>query len=506
MRTVALYASLLSLLACTCAAAGEHGQVGHRHIKRLARKAPLLAAFSGHGALPTLQHILNIDVTRGSMLPIKNIQGDILVGMKKNKERFVFFHINDASRFKDVLKTYAPANITSVATLVSPAPLQPLAFVNVAFSRTGLSTLGVKDNLGDNAFNAGQFADAEGLGDDTGVWESAFKGTHIHGVFLIGSDQDEFLQTYTHDLNALFGSSLSVEYTLDAAARPGPEAGHEHFGFLDGISNPAVTGFDSPSPGQSLVPAGVILTGHTGDTTPRPRWAKDGSFMVFRKLKQLVPEFRKWTLDNAIQNKAGNLTVEEGAEYLGARMMGRWKSGAPIDIASEDDDPALGADPHRNNNFNYAHPGSSLASDQTHCPFSAHTRKLNPRADQAGTDTPNHAIRAGTPYGAELSDVEAASNTSQIDRGLAFVMYQSNIGNGFQFQQLAWANTENFPPFKNVTPGIEPIIGRGSPRVATGFDPHDQAKTYTMPDFVVSNGGEYFFVPSISAISDIIAA
>jgi hypothetical protein len=53
------------------------------------------------------------------------------------------------------------------------------------------------------------------------------------------------------------------------------------FGFLDGISNPAVTGFATKVlPGQSLVPAGIILAGRTGDTGIRPSWALDGSFLV----------------------------------------------------------------------------------------------------------------------------------------------------------------------------------------------------------------------------------
>jgi Dyp-type peroxidase family len=196
---------------------------------------------------------------------------------------------------------------------------------------------------------------------------------------------------------------------------------HTDFGYLDGISNPAVAGFDSqPLPGQTLVLPGVILTNRLGDSTFRPQWTKDGSFMAFRKLKQLVPEFDKWTLDNAIQNKAGNLTAQQGAEYLGARMVGRWKSGAPIDVTPEVDDPVLGADPQRNNKFDYSHFGSSIVSDQSWCPFAAHTRKVNPRADLGNLNTVNHAIRAGTPYGPEVSDTEAASHTSSVDRGLAF--------------------------------------------------------------------------------------
>lgn len=50
--------------------------------------------------------------------------------------------------------------------------------------------------------------------------------------------------------------------------------------------------------------------------------------------------------------------------------------GAPIDITPTKDDPALGADPQRNNKFDF-----STVKDQTNCPFSAHIRKTNPRSD-----------------------------------------------------------------------------------------------------------------------------
>lgn len=53
------------------------------------------------------------------------------------------------------------------------------------------------------------------------------------------------------------------------------------FGFLDGISNPAITGFTTnPLPGQSVIQPGIILTGRPGDSVTRPAWAVDGSFLV----------------------------------------------------------------------------------------------------------------------------------------------------------------------------------------------------------------------------------
>lgn len=98
------------------------------------------------------------------------------------------------------------------------------------------------------------------------------------------------------------------------------------------------------------------------------------------------------------------------------------------------------------------------------------------------------------------------------------------IGNGFQFQQTAWANNagcENlsrntpittnifhrFPFGKNQTVGLDPVIGQvgsGAARSIGGLDPRNAARFMTVPEFVKPKGGEYFFVPSISSLTDTI--
>jgi hypothetical protein len=100
------------------------------------------------------------------------------------------------------------------------------------------------------------------------------------------------------------------------------------FGFLDGVSNPSIIGFDkNPAPGPKPVRQGAIVVGHEGDeqAAERPAWAVDGSFLVFRHLFQIVPEFNKFVKHNPIV--LPGLTREEGSELLAARMVGRWKSG-----------------------------------------------------------------------------------------------------------------------------------------------------------------------------------
>lgn len=110
------------------------------------------------------------------------------------------------------------------------------------------------------------------------------------------------------------------------------------FGFNDGLSQPAVKDVDAgvvSEPGENPVRQGVILLGREGDDAKRPSWALDGSFFVFRYLKQLVPEFDAFLEANALKvpfpQAPGDPT---GAELLGARLVGRWKSGAYIVLAA----------------------------------------------------------------------------------------------------------------------------------------------------------------------------
>ena len=103
---------------------------------------------------------------------------------------------------------------------------------------------------------------------------------------------------------------------------------------MDGIAQPAVDGFNlNPAEGQEVVSPGVIIKGHPGDTAfdnnnTRPAWQIDGTVMVFRQLKQLVPEFDKFVADNAVS--VPGLTQQENIDLTGARLVGRWKSVSPL--------------------------------------------------------------------------------------------------------------------------------------------------------------------------------
>jgi Dyp-type peroxidase family len=457
-------------------------------------------------------------------LNFNNIQGDILQGLPKKFETFVFFDITNPTEFRQKLKSIIPL-ITTTAQAISDneaieahkkkgnTSLLELVGTNIAFSHTGLLALGITDDLGDPVFTAGQLADASnnfannGLGDPgvvTGsitdpAWDPAFKLT-IHGVILITGDSLVTLQARSTQLDIILVGSVKKLITVSGNVRPGAEAGHEHFGFLDCLSQPPITGFRNPNTGEDPTPPGIILLGEQGDTVTRPAWATDSSFLVFRKLQQLVPEFNNFLNLNPIPDKG--LTPAQGSELLGARFVGRWKSGAPIDRDPTQDNPADAADPNKVNDFDYSDDPA-----QVKCPFTAHLRKTNPRAGAvpglAAVRT-RRIIRHGIPYGPE---VDANEKTITLhDRGLLFTCYQSNLSNGFQFLQRTWANNPNFPHTGN---GFDPIIGQeiNDSRSTTGTDPQNVTSSLTLPKlFVVPRGGEYFLSPSISALKTKFAA
>jgi Dyp-type peroxidase family len=232
------------------------------------------------------------------------------------------------------------------------------------------------------------------------------------------------------------------------------------FGFNDGLSQPSVQGVSAPDmdgPVDPPVRQGIILLGREGDDgvvvptdppnpnpTPvaRPSWAIDGSFLAFRYLKQLVPEFDAFLEQTANTMDLGfEVPKKEVKDLLGARLVGRWKSGAPIQLAPLKDDPALAA-PGKNQDFRFD------IKSQERCPYAAHIRKTNPRGDLDGTDANGkfsngteirRIIRRGITFGPEVTHQEKvnkkSSDDEKLERGLLFACYQSNLANGFHFIQ-----------------------------------------------------------------------
>lgn len=477
-----------------------------------------------------------------SKIDATNVQGDVILGLQKRVEGFWFGNLktdsNSITSFRKKLKTDLIPMITTTQGVLdtqkkiednkknNPNKLLPIVQVNVGFSFQGLKKIGVKDDEiptdGNNVFTTGQKTDAvQSLGDPVdsntqklSTWTKDFldDSNPIDLVLLVTAPDDNLLGQKLDELHKKFGGFFTRSFVLKGNVRPGNQAGHEHFGFLDGISAPKIENFDAkPEDKKSgIVKPNVILLGQaSSDGTPsnlpaNQTWIKDGSFMAFRQLQQLVPEFQTFCDESAKKLQNPNVS----GDFIGARIVGRWKSGAPLTLAPVKDDPSLS----RAQNFDY-----SDELKQERCPYAAHVRKTNPRNGAQGL-TPESAIlphlmiRNGIPYGPELTDDEKKAKATKQNRGLLFVSYQSQLESGFQFVQQLWCNNTGFPPKPpaKITPGFDLLIGQTSgqaPRTAQNILPKGVAGTtdpnnfLTAPKhFIVPLGGEYFLMPSMSAL------
>ncbi|KAL9077060.1 MAG: hypothetical protein Q9157_003508 [Trypethelium eluteriae] len=449
-------------------------------------------------------------------LSLANVQGDILFGLPKQTQSFFFFQIDQVDAFRSNLSNLVPLITSAQQTQTNISEIRQFKIknniaVDAGDGESKFSTkltfmrIGILDDINDTLFNNGMKSDASNLG-DSGMqqadgtfqpdWDDTFL-QEIHGVTLVTGDSHDTVNDKLASVKDILSGTVTEISTLSGDVRPGDEAGHEHFGYKDGVSNPAVQDVEAINPGQATIDQGVALLGRGVDTaTTRPSWALDGSFMAFRKLPQLVPEFDKFLLDTA--------KTQDAADLMGARFVGRWKSGAPIMNATTQDDPALGADATRNNDFKF------VKGDQSACPFAAHIRKMNPRNDLSESAIQPHMIlRRGIPFGPEVSDEERQANATAQERGLLFVCYQSVLSSGFSFLQQAWANKQNFPPGDSPTPGFDPIIGQttsGDVRTMTGaFVNNTSQPLNLLAQWVNSKGGEYFFSPSIPTLQNVFA-
>ena len=171
--------------------------------------------------------------------------------------------------------------------------------------------------------------------------------------------------------------------------------------------------------------------------------------------------------------------------------MGRWRSGAPLVLAPEKDDPALGADYQRNNNFNYA----QMDPQGYAVPLGAHIRRMNPRDTTVGSIRRRRMIRRGATYGPHL--LENVPDDG-VERGIAAFVICASLIRQFEFAQNVWANDRNFHELGNER---DPVIGNQDGTLEFKIPKRPIRKKITgLPAFTTVRGGAYFFLPGIKAL------
>jgi Dyp-type peroxidase family len=410
----------------------------------------------------------------------------------------VALRVDDARAGRELLRRLTP-HVDSAANWWKPAS----AWMSVVVSYPGLEVLGLPpSSLASfpEAFRVGMAARSRELRDeginDPSHWEPLYGRGQIHiGLTAFSDSQEKWRRVMAvarEQYEALSGvKALGVQ---EFGAQPGDL---NSLGYKDGIDQPPIEGSGvEPLPGQGQpIKAGEFILGYPGEAgalLPMPQpdiLARNGTYVGFRKYQSHVGAFNRFLRANG--------STEAEREWVAAKLVGRWRSGAPLTLAPDADDPALGADPQRNNDFNYANDSRGRQA-----PFGCHIRRMNPRDTQLTrlTDVNLHRlIRRGTTYGKPYDPNAVSEADDEVPRGAIFLFISAKAMTTLEFLQQEWINEGNFI---GIGEERDPIIGR-----------QDEGASFTIPKepvrrrlrgietFNVLRGGEYFFMPSLSALN-----
>jgi deferrochelatase/peroxidase EfeB len=409
----------------------------------------------------------------------------------------VLLHIDDARSGRAFLRRLAP-HVASAADWWNVGS----AWIAAAISYTGLAALGLPEESLQSfpeAFRVGMAARSEQLLDrgesDPKHWHEPFGSGRVHIAISIFSDTEEkWRRTLELARQQYHGmSGLTVLGIQDFGGQPGDL---NPLGYKDSIGQPAIEGSGvDPLPGQGRpIKAGEFILGYPDEAgvplaMPRPDvLGRNGTFLGLRKYQTRVGTFNRFLRDNG--------QTDEERELLAAKLVGRWRSGAPLTLAPAKDEPALGQDPQRNNDFTYAND-----PDGKQAPLGCHMRRMNPR----DTNMPvladvnlHRIIRRSTTYGAPYDPGALSDRDDVIPRGLYFLFISAKAMATMEFLQREWINSGNF---SGLGEERDPIVGQQQDD-ATFTIPKAPVRhrVHGIQTFNVLRGGEYFFMPSLSAL------
>ncbi len=392
-------------------------------------------------------------------------------------------------------------------------------------SATGYHALGGSTTIppGD-AFQNGMDQRSNILGDPPrAAWSPVgWRGSRPDAMFLLADADPDAVEA---DLEAAEGwlngtgvKILVVERGLQQTRnfRANTPEGVEHFGYVDGRSQPLFLTEDIANEAKTLwdpifKPSQFIVADPNGQTD-----LSAGSYFVFRKLEQNVRGFN--AAEDALGKSIfGNGATQDQLDRAGAMVVGRFEDGTPLVLS------ASGLAAAVTNDFTYA-----VDPDAEKCPFHAHIRKVNPRGDIeriTGTSDPAPGririmARRGITYGpvrphnADGSEFDDAGHEPEKDVGLLFMAYMASIEDQFEFTQQSWANNPGFvgninPAKAHPATGIDSIIGQSTAAAdrdhtyLDGWTAGAQPKKLSFAQFVIMQGGEYFFAPSLSFLRSV---
>ena len=448
------------------------------------------------------------------------LQGNILKGHGRDETINIFFKIDKTKKveMKRALRELANYHLTSADCQLRETdrfqqggkPGQ--TFVAAFISASGYTALGAAAQAPKTEkqfFDKGmrEAASVAAVSDKLTDWEANFN-QQIDGMILVGDNERREVQFKRDEVAKLLkdGGATILHEQIGSAVKNHHNDGIEHFGYVDGRSQPLLLAEDiereATTAGTSRWdPEFSLNAALVKDPAGGTDTVSYGSYFIFRKLEQNVQGFKRREQELATELK---LNGKEERELAGALVVGRFEDGSPVTLSDE----AKGANPP--NDFNYANdPGSR-------CPMHAHIRKVNPRGT-AATEREHIMPRRGIPFtdvprAVHPSDLPGSVDLPDFDAnvkpdlptggvGLLFMAYNSNLTNQFVFTQKSWANNAGFP---SAGVGADPIIGQGADTAVVQTwplkwdDTGGGTKTLNFANFVTMRGGEYFFAPSLT--------
>ena len=372
-------------------------------------------------------------------------------------------------------------------------------WVTIGFTWHGLRALGVNGaSLATfpEEFRQGMAARAEILG-TTGAnhpdhWVGGLAGPDLHAIaILFARDVAERERCRDeHERYLVQCEGVELLSSLDLEALPPFDYAHEHFGYRDRLSQPVIEGTGvEPTPGSGPpIKPGEFFLGYPDEEgppegMPQPEiLSRNGSYVAYLRMEEHVGLFR-----NFLREQGQTL---EQQELIAAKLMGRWRSGAPLVLTPDKDDPSLGADSQRSNAFTYA----DMDPHGYACPLGAHIRRMNPR-DTAVNMSRRKMIRRGGTYGPPLPE---GTPEDGVERGIAAFVGCASLVRQFEFAMNVWANDPNFHELKNER---DPIFGTQDGTFDMAIPKRPVRKKITgLPAFTTIRGGAYFFLPGIRAL------
>jgi Dyp-type peroxidase family len=437
------------------------------------------------------------------MLDLDDIQHFLLTRPPARAARYGFLSFRRA----DHGRTWLGGIIDRIGRGRTAGSSNPLdaRWVTVAFTWNGLRALGVSEEslaTFPEEFRQGMAARAAILG-DTGAnhpnyWVGGLDSPDLHAIVILFArdvaERERCVTEHQHYTSQFPG--VEALSTLDLEATPPLDYAHDHFGYHDRISQPEIEGMGiTPTPGSGApLKPGEFFLGYpdenagSGPLLPQPEdLSRNGSYLAYRRLQEHVGAFRDFL-------RANGATPEE-RELVAAKLMGRWRSGAPLVFAPTKDDPQLAADPQRNNNFDYG----KMDPHGYAVPLGAHIRRMNPR-DTAVNMNRRRMIRRGGTYGPPLPEGAVEDG---VERGIAAFVGCASLIRQFEFAQNVWVNDPGFHELGNER---DPFIGThdGSYDMTIPKRPI-RKKIKGLPAFTTVRGGAYFFLPGIRALQGLAA-